>query len=59
MAANKYIQAGLPSDLFSKFEVMRASEERTTAKMAEILIREAIASRYEAARSGGGVNDYA
>ncbi len=45
MAANKYIQAGLPSDLFDKFEKMRDSEERTTAKMAEILIREAIAAR--------------
>ncbi len=45
MAANKYIQAGLPNDLFDKFEKMRDSEERTTAKMAEILIREAIAAR--------------
>lgn len=53
MAANKYIQAGLPSDLFSKFEVMRDSEERTTAKMAEILIREAIASRLMKRREVG------
>lgn len=45
MAANKYIQAGLPTDLFNKFEAMRNEEERTTAKMAEILIREAIAAR--------------
>jgi hypothetical protein len=53
MAANKYIQAGLPSDLFSKFEVMRAGEERTIAKMAEILIREAIASRLMKRREVG------
>ncbi len=45
MAANKYIQVGLTKELFDKFERLVATEERTTAKMGEILIREAIAAR--------------